>query len=68
MIELRCTLDRSRIPPDVATEVGCQLELRPSEMRRGRRLRRLTTNLCLVLDCSASMLGAKVDARSRRRS
>ena len=62
MIELRCTLDRSRIPPDVATEVGCQLELRPSEMAAVAGQVALTTNLCLVLDCSASMLGAKVKA------
>ncbi|HEY5949990.1 MAG TPA: vWA domain-containing protein, partial [Kofleriaceae bacterium] len=62
MIELRCTLDRSRIPPDVATEVGCQLELRPVEMAAIQGSAALTTNLCLVLDCSASMLGAKVEA------
>lgn len=65
MIELRCTLDRSRIPPDVATEVGCQLELRPSETAAVAGPVALTTNLCLVLDCSASMLGAKVEAAIR---
>lgn len=62
MIELRCTLDRSRIPPDVATEVGCQVELLPSETAAAAGPVALTTNLCLVLDCSASMLGAKVEA------
>ncbi|HEX5058001.1 MAG TPA: vWA domain-containing protein, partial [Kofleriaceae bacterium] len=62
MIELRCTLDRTRIAPDVATEVGCQLELVPSQGAAAAGSVALTTNLCLVLDCSASMLGAKVEA------
>ncbi len=62
MIELRFTLDRTRIPPDVATEVGCQLELHPAEVAAVADPVALTTNLCLVLDCSASMLGAKVEA------
>jgi hypothetical protein len=63
MIELRCTLDRPRIRSEVATEVGCQLELRPSEETTAvAGTTALATNLCLVLDCSASMLGAKVDA------
>ena len=61
MIELGCTLDRSRIPPDVATEVGCQLELH-AETAAVAGTVALTTNLCLVLDCSASMFGAKVKA------
>jgi uncharacterized protein YegL len=62
MIELRCTLDRTRIPPDVATDVGCQLELHPTQTEPIADAVALTTNLCLVLDCSASMLGAKVEA------
>jgi hypothetical protein len=61
MIELRYRLDRSRVPPDVATEVGCQLELKHAEVTAAGS-GALTTNLCLVLDCSASMLGAKVEA------
>lgn len=62
MIELHCTLDRTRIRADVATEVGCQLELRPAEAPAIAGSAELTTNLCLVVDCSASMLGAKTEA------
>jgi Mg-chelatase subunit ChlD len=62
MIELRCMLDRPRIRSDVATEVGCQLELRPTETHPTAASGTLTTNLCLVFDCSASMLGAKTEA------
>src|SRR5690606_2178979 len=62
MIELRCTLDRTRVRSDVPLEVGCQLELRPSDAPPVSGSVPLTTNLCLVIDCSASMLGAKIEA------
>jgi hypothetical protein len=62
MIQLRYRLDRSRVPPDVATEVGCQLELKHTDDVVVAGSGVLTTNLCLVLDCSASMLGSKCEA------
>src|SRR5512138_1483980 len=62
MLELRASLHRSRIRPDVATELNCQLELRPSAELGAGAGSGLAIHLCLVFDCSGSMAGAKAEA------
>lgn len=61
VLQLFGSLDQTTIPPDVATELRCYLKVR-AETELGPATRALVANICLVLDCSGSMQGEKVEA------
>jgi cytochrome c oxidase assembly protein Cox11 len=62
-LELEALLDRTVIPStNVETEVKCLLKVWPSLALRNAQAAPMETSLCLVFDCSASMLsGGKLD-------
>lgn len=61
VLQLEGSLDPATIPPDVATELRCYLKVRAAAAI-GPATRALVANICLVLDCSGSMTGAKAEA------
>jgi Ca-activated chloride channel family protein len=61
VLQLEGSLDQATIPPDVATELRCYLKVRAAA-ELGPVTRALVANICLVLDCSGSMQGEKVEA------
>jgi Ca-activated chloride channel family protein len=60
-LQLEASLDPAAIPRDVATEVRCYLKVRAAEAL-GLTTHALVANICLVLDCSGSMVGDKAEA------
>jgi ribosomal protein L7/L12/uncharacterized protein YegL len=61
VLQLEASLDQATIPPDVATELRCYLKVRAAAAL-GPATGALVANICLVLDCSGSMLGDKAEA------
>ena len=61
VLQLEGSLDQTTIPPDVATELRCYLKVRAAA-ELGPATKALVANICLVLDCSGSMQGEKVEA------
>jgi Ca-activated chloride channel family protein len=61
VLQLEGSLDQATIPPDVATELRCYLKVRAAAVL-GPATNALVANICLVLDCSGSMQGDKVEA------
>lgn len=61
VLQLEGGVDHTTIPPDVATELRCYLKVRGAELP-GPATRALVANICVVLDCSGSMLGDKAEA------
>jgi Ca-activated chloride channel homolog len=61
VLQLEASLDQATIPPDVATELRCYLKVRGAAAL-GPATGALVANICLVLDCSGSMLGDKAEA------
>ncbi|HEX8107800.1 MAG TPA: ribosomal protein L7/L12 [Kofleriaceae bacterium] len=61
VLQLEGSLDPSAIPPDVATELRCYLKVRAAAAL-GPTTKALVANICLVLDCSGSMVGEKAEA------
>src|SRR4051812_39643094 len=60
-LQLEGSLDQASIPDDVATEVRCYLKVRAAQAL-GATSHALVANICLLLDCSGSMLGDKAEA------
>jgi Ca-activated chloride channel family protein len=61
VLELEGSVDQETIPPEVATELRCYLKVRAAE-DLGPTTKALVANICLVLDCSGSMVGDKAEA------
>jgi Ca-activated chloride channel family protein len=61
VLQLEASLDQTTIPPDVATELRCYLKVRATAAL-GPATGALVANICLVLDCSGSMVGDKAEA------
>ena len=56
------SLDRARIPTsNVETELKCLLNIWPESELRESQTGEVDTSICLVFDCSASMLGEKLE-------
>jgi ribosomal protein L7/L12/uncharacterized protein YegL len=61
VLQLEGSLDPATIPRDVATELRCYLKVHAAAAI-GPATRSIVANLCLVLDCSGSMVGDKAEA------
>jgi ribosomal protein L7/L12/uncharacterized protein YegL len=62
-LDFDATLDRPTLPPGMSGEVRCQLTIRPSIALAAAAP--VTTSICLVFDCSASMQGQKLETAIR---
>jgi Ca-activated chloride channel family protein len=61
VLELEASLDQATIPPDVATELRGYLKV-TAAAALSPATGALVANICLVFDCSGSMLGDKAEA------
>jgi ribosomal protein L7/L12/uncharacterized protein YegL len=61
VLQLEASLDQAIVPYDVATELRCYLKVRAAAAL-GPVNRALVASVCLVLDCSGSMTGDKIEA------
>lgn len=60
-IELQAILDRPEISAKAGpTHLKCHIELWPSAVLRQSEVPAATANICLVFDCSTSMIGEKI--------
>ena len=60
-LSLEGSLDLAVIPPDVASELRCHLQVKAAQQLAPAQ-RALVANVCLVFDCSGSMAGDKCEA------
>src|SRR5688500_11823861 len=62
VFDFEATLDQPGIPIGVATDLKCHLKLQSSaSFVPPQTQKAMTTNICLVFDCSGSMAGKKRD-------
>lgn len=61
VLQLEASLDQATVPPDVASELRCYLKVRGAAAVADAT-GAVVANICLVFDCSGSMLGDKAEA------
>lgn len=62
-LDFSATLDQTTIPGgDRRADITCLLEISPSEHLSVPEARCLSTSVCLVIDCSLSMSGSRMEA------
>jgi ribosomal protein L7/L12/uncharacterized protein YegL len=62
--ELAGALDRRKLPSGASTEVKCQIRLRARPLRSAPGVTAAASSICLLFDCSASMLGRRLTTAS----